>query len=73
MTIKIKINKTTYSVEKIDTLDDATFDYTTYTLRKKNTVKTLVHNTTNDEFTLCGGSGMRITMTTPEPSNVSFI
>jgi hypothetical protein len=68
--MKIKVNKTVYEVEGIDTMDGM-HDYTVYKLRKKNTTKTLTHNTTLDAFTLWGGKGYRVTMTTPQ--SVDFV
>lgn len=63
---KIKVNKTIYSITKMekDALDSK--GYTTYTLESGTKIKKeLVHHRESNEFTLWGGRGMHKTMTLP--------
>ena len=64
--MKIKVGKTNYEVTKIDSSQASGFDYTTYSLKNKNTLKTLVHNITNDDFTLWGWRAGSHTMVLPK-------
>ena len=68
--MKIKVNKTTYKVEEIDTMEGNEMEYTIYRLLNKNTKKTLIHNITENTFTLMGGTIYRTTMTTPDTVDI---
>jgi hypothetical protein len=65
---KIKINKSIYSIVKMEKGTEDTEGYTTYHLvRGAKITKQLVHNTKTNDFTLYGGRvGYRITMTIPK-------
>jgi len=64
--MKIKVGKTSYEVTEIDSSKEMGFNYTIYILKNKNTHKTLIHNTTVDNFTLWGRRVGNYTMTLPK-------
>ena len=71
--MKIRVKKTTYQVERIDTIEGNEIEYTVYYLLHKLTKKTLMHNTTDNVFTLTGKMNGRGTMTMPDHCDVEII
>jgi len=70
--MKIRINKTTYTVTETRNDISGNRNYKVYDLRHVNTVKTLVHNTTWNAFTLLGKRCGHDTMVTIENRNVTI-
>lgn len=69
---KVTVNKTTYIIEKIESMISENFDYMVYKLRNKNTEKTLIHNTSWNTWNMMGTRHGHMTHTTPWKVEFNF-